>query len=735
MISRRGIVAGGGAGIGLVVAWGLWPRDYAPTLVANPGETAFGAWLTIGSDGHVTVAVPQAEHGQGAYTALAQIVADELGADWRTVGVEPAPLNPLYANPVGLNALFEGMLGAIPDAVAGPAPMLTGGSSTIRMFEEACRTAGAAARVLLCKAAARRWDADWAQCRTEAGFVVAGAKKLRFAALAEEAARETLPEPLAFGVQGAGRLVGTSVPRIDTPAKVDGSANFAGDVRLADMVHAAIRQGPVGDSRLVGVDRAAAERIRGVVQVVETPRWVAAVATTGWAAQRALDAMHPRFTTALEPGRGGVIDSASIDRALTAALDAPGIGMAKAGDVAGPLRGAGVVTAAYRVALGVHAAIETRSATASYRDGRLELWVQTQAPGLARAAAARAAGIAEAQVVVHPMPVGGSFGAALEHDAAEQAAVLAVALKRPVSLVWSRGEDLLHDRYRPAAAARMAARLAPNGQILAWRAQIAAPATGAELARRIMPGATTRAATAMARGDAYAVGGALPAYAIPAYAIDHHVADLGVPTGHLRGGAHGYTAFFTESFVDELARVAGTEPMSYRIGMLGGGARLARCLSTAASLGGWDGGVAGSGQGIACHAFRGSFIAVMAEAHPGADGRPVVERLVAAVDCGAHINPDLIRQQIEGGLIFGMATALGAATGFTRNLADARGFADLALPRLADTPDITVELIRSDEAPGGVGELAVPPVAPAIANALFSATGFRIRNLPLRPSA
>jgi isoquinoline 1-oxidoreductase beta subunit len=313
--------------------------------------------------------------------------------------------------------------------------------------------------------------------------------------------------------------------------------------------------------------------------------------------------------------------------------------------------------------------------------------------------------------------------------------VLAVALKRPVSLVWSRGEDLLHDRYRPAAAARMAARLAPNGQILAWRAQIAAPATGAELARRIMPGATTRAATAMARGDAYAVGGALPAYAIPAYAIDHHVADLGVPTGHLRGGAHGYTAFFTESFVDELARVAGTEPMSYRIGMLGGGARLARCLSTAASLGGWDGGVAGSGQGIACHAFRGSFIAVMAEAHPGADGRPVVERLVAAVDCGAHINPDLIRQQIEGGLIFGMATALGAATGFTRNLADARGFADLALPRLADTPDITVELIRSDEAPGGVGELAVPPVAPAIANALFSATGFRIRNLPLRPSA
>ena len=733
MISRRGILTGGGVGVGLVVAWGLWPRDYAPTLVANPGETIFGAWLKIGQDGHVTVAVPQAEHGQGAYTALAQIVADELGADWRTVGVEPAPLSPLYANPVGLNALFEGMLGAIPEAVAGPAPMLTGGSSTIRMFEAPCRTAGAAARVLLCKAAARRWDAAWTQCRTEAGFVVEGTRRIRFAALAEEAAAETLPDPLAFGVQGAGRLVGQSVPRIDIPAKVDGSVNYAGDVRLADMVHAAIRQGPVGDSRLLRVDRAAATRIRGVIEVVEMPLWVAAVATTRWAAQQALDAMAPQFET-----RGARIDDASIRAALDTALAAPGVTMAKGGaDVAGGglLDGAGVVRAEYRVGLGVHAGIETRSATASYRDGRLELWVQTLAPGLARAAAARAAETAEAQVIVHAMPIGGSFGAALEHDAAEQAAVLAVRLKRPVSLVWSRGEDLLHDRYRPAAAARMAARLDARGGILAWRAQIAAPATGAELARRIMPGAATRIATATARGDAYAVGGALPPYAIPSYAIDHHAADIGVPTGHLRGGAHGLSAFFTESFIDELARIAGTEPMSYRIGMLGGGARLARCLSTAASLGGWDGGVAGSGQGIACHAFRGSYIAVLAEAHIGADRRPVVERLVAAVDCGAQINPDLIRQQIEGGLIFGMASALGATTGFARNLATARGFDALDLPRLADTPDITVELIRSDEAPGGVGELGVPAVAPAIANAIFSATGFRIRNLPLRPSS
>jgi isoquinoline 1-oxidoreductase beta subunit len=719
-INRRRLLVGGGAGIGLVVAWTLWPRSYAPNLVANPGEHLFGAWLKIGSDGHVTVAVPQAEHGQGVYTALAQIVADELGADWRTVGVEPAPLNPLYANPVGANDLFEGLFAALPV----DAPMLTGGSSSIRMFETAAREAGAGARALLCMAAAKRWGVDWLQTNVEAGFVVHGDKRLRFAELAEAASGGTIPDPLPLGMQGAGKLAGTSVPRIDLPAKVDGSANFAGDVRLADMVHAAIRQGPAG-SRLVNVDRAAANRIRGVLSVVENPHWVAAVATTWWAAHKSLDALAPRFAG------GRNVDSASIDAALTAALDGPGKRMAKVGDLATAFKGAELVTATYRAGLGLHAAIETPSATAAFRDGRLELWLPTQAPGFARAAAARAAELSESAVTVHPMLIGGSFGAALEHGVAEQAAVLAVKLKRPVSLVWSRGEDALHDRYRPAAAARMAVRLAPNGAILGWSAKIAAPATGAELARRLMPGAATEAAVRAGTGDRYAVAGAIPPYRIPALAIDHHAADIGVPTGHLRGGAHGLTAFFTECFLDELAHVAHAEPMSYRIGMLSGNPRLARCLSTAAALGGWNGGVPGSGQGIAAHAFRGSCIAVLAEAHMG-DAGPVVDRLVAAVDCGALINPDLVRQQIEGGLIFGMASALGAATGFTHGLADVRGFDRIGLPRLADTPDITVEVIRSDEAPGGVGELGVPAVAPAIANALQSATGYRIRDLPLR---
>ena len=351
-IDRRTLLVGGGVGVGLVVAWTAWPRAYPVNLVANPDERVFGAWLKIGTDGHVTVAVPQAEHGQGVYTVLPQIVADELGADWRTVGVEAAPVNPLYANPLGLRSLLEGADDALPagaiDEAARRAPvMLTGGSSSVRMFEDACRHAGAAARTLLCKAAARRWDVAWTDCAVDAGFVVHQGRRLRFADLAEAAAKETLPDPLPADAPGTGKLIGQSVPRIDVPAKVDGSANFAGDIRLPDMVHAAIRQAPRGNGRLVAMDRDAARRVRGVVAIVDRADWVAVVATTWWAADRGLAALAPRFETT-----GPAATTASIDAALTAALDGPGTRMAAVGDVAGAFRGARIVIAQYRVAPG-----------------------------------------------------------------------------------------------------------------------------------------------------------------------------------------------------------------------------------------------------------------------------------------------------------------------------------------------------------------------------------------------
>ncbi|AJP74732.1 aldehyde oxidase [Sphingomonas hengshuiensis] len=724
---------GGGVGAGLLVAWGLWPRTYLPNLTAAPGESLFGAWLKIGTDGHVSVAVPQCEEGQGVYTAFAQIIADELGADWQQVGVEPAPLNPLYANVLGADALFGTAFAGVPDALRrGHAVrvglMLTGASTSIRAFEGDLRRAGATARALLCKAAARRWGVDWQACSTAKGLVVEGNRKLGFGELAADAADETAPRDVALRTGEADRLTGQPLPRIDVPAKTDGSVNYAADIRLPDMVFASIRQGPTGDTELVKLDRAAADKVPGMLAVVTRRAWVAAVGNNWWAADRALDAMRPRFRTP-DP----VVNSDTIAEALQAALNGDGVRVSEAGDLAADFRGARVVSAEYGTDLGLHATIEPMTCTAAFADGRLTLWLPTQAPGLARAAAARAVGIGEGRVTIHPTMAGGSFGAKLEHDVAVQAALLAQAVGRPVQLTWPRGEDFRRDRFRPPAVARMTARLNEQGHVTGWLAKIAAPDTGREMGARLLAGdALSAAARALGgAGDPSAVAGATPVYGIPNYAVDHHPAAIGVPTGYWRSGAHAATCFFTESFLDELAHVAGQDALTFRMAMLGNEPRLARCLQTVAQLGGWQGGQPGSGQGIACHAFRGSYIAVMAEAQLTSDRRVKVDRLVAAVDCGRVINPDLVTQQIEGGLIFGLAGAIGCSTGFSENVADIREISELMLPTLADAPDVSVEIIRSTADPGGASELAVPPVAAAIANALQSATGTRFRRIPL----
>ncbi|AQR74126.1 xanthine dehydrogenase family protein molybdopterin-binding subunit [Sphingomonas sp. LM7] len=731
-LDRRTLLVGGGVGVGLVVAWAAWPRTYLPNLTAAPGESLFGAWIKIGADGHVSVAVPQCEEGQGVYTALPQIVADELGADWKMVGVEPAPLNPLYANPLAADELFEAALGALPEAlrasyVRRTGLTLTGASTSVRNFEGELRRAGAAARVLLCKAAAARWGVDWKACGTFNNLVFQGNQRLGFGALAETAADQDLPGDVPLRTGEETRLYGQPLPRLDAPSKVDGTAAYAADIRLPDMVYASIRQGPVGETGLARVDRAAADKVPGMLAVVTTDDWVAAVANNWWAADRAIDAMRPRFRTP-EP----VVNSDTIEQALTAAFDGAGSRIAEAGDLSAQFRGAQLVAAEYRVGLALHAPLEPMTATAAYRDGRLTLWLPTQAPGLARAAAARAAGISENAVILHPTMAGGSFGAKLESDVAAQAALLAMRIGRPVQLTWPRGEDFRRDRFRPAAAGRMNARVDAQGRVTGWLAKIAAPSSGRELAARLLHGeALPAAALALGGSDASAVAGAMPAYAIPNFAVDHHPAEIGVPSGYWRSGAHSYTCFFTESFLDELAHVAEQDALSFRMAMLGQQPRLARCLQTAAQLGGWQGGQPGSGQGIACHSFRGSHIAVLAEAQLTSDRRVKVERLVAAVDCGRVVNPDLVMQQIEGGLLFGLAGAVGCSTGFTENVADARDISELRLPTLADCPDITVELIRSGAEPGGASEIAVPPVAPAIANALQAATGVRFRRLPL----
>jgi isoquinoline 1-oxidoreductase beta subunit len=733
-ISRRTVLTAGGAGIGLVLAWALWPRRYPPNLRAGPGEHVLDAFLKIAEDGRITVAVGQAEMGQGVYTALSQILADELGADWRTIGVEPAPIHPLFANRLLAEEAASDALPHFLQGVGGWAArqiatrnelIVTAGSTSIRAFEAPFRAAGATARALLCMAAAKRWEISWEACDTRDGFVVRGEDRLRFAELVAEAALMTPPDEPPLRRIGDGGLSGRSVQRLDVPAKVDGAARYAGDVRLPDMLFASICQGPSSRSRLQAVDRQAAERIHGVIAIVENPGWVVAVATNWWAADRAVRALRSRYETPGTPA-----DEAAIRRSLTAAVSGGPAGrIVQRGDPADILGGSGTVTADYAVAMAPHAAIEPLVATARAEGDSLELWMPTHAPQVARAAAARATGLSEARVTIYPTLHGGSFGRKLESDAAEQAAILAVRLRRPVQLCWSRTEETMHDRPRPPARARLRGRVT-GSQIAAWHARIAAPATSSELARRMgwrLP--------ALGTGEAAAVDGALPPYAIPAMLVEHAPVEIGVATGLWRGAAHGYTGFFTECFIDELAAGAGIDPLSFRIGMLGDQPRLSRVLSTAAARGGWDGGGPGSGQGLAAHSAFGSHIAMLVEARLDDSQRIAVDRVVAAVDCGRTVNPDIVRQQIEGGIVFALGAATGGALTVTNGLVEQRNLDALNLPTLADCPEIVVELISSGEAPGGVGELAVPPLAPALANALFSATGQRLRQLPLRSGA
>jgi len=743
-ISRRKLIVGGGVGVGLLVAWGLWPRRYAPNLRAADGEHLFGPWLKIAEDGKVVVAIPQSESGQGVYTALAQIVAGELGADWRSVAVQPVPPSPIFANtllarewsPAFLPANIgvdgdSGVLGSsINELARRDIFVVTGGSSSIRQFEMPCREAGAAARALLCQAAAARWDIAWEQCRTERGFVIAGKRRTSFADLAVEASALEVPSPIPLNPSARNHLSGRDAPRLDLSAKVDGSASFAGDIRLPDMLFASVRAGPAGDTNLISVDTKAGMKTRGVIQVVKTNNWVAAVASNWWAANHALDTMKPVFRT-----KGRMADSAQIAESLSNAIaKGPGFRAIKTGDVdaaMAPEAAPRIFKADYSVGAAVHAPIETRTATANFHDGRLQLWLATQAPQGAKRAAADAIGIDVDDVVLYPVMAGGSFDRNFDNVVAAQVAVIAKEVGRPVQLMWSRTEDFMRDHVRSPALGRLSAAMNADGAITGLAIRVAAASTMRELANRI-DGQTPDKARKSASGafDVMAVEGAQVPYAIPNIAIDHFPVAMPMPTGPWRGLANSYNCFFVEGFIDELAHKAGVEPLSFRMQMLVGQTRLARCLTGVAKMAGWDGGGSGSGRGIACHSMRGSHIAIIVTARTGATGVRV-ERIHAMADCGRLINPDLARQQIEGGIVFGLAQALGAVTDFESGMPTARRLRDIDLPKLVDVPDITVEFVRNDAAPGGVTELGVPAVAPAIANALFSASGIRLRELPL----
>ena len=717
-VDRRALLIGGGAGVGLVVAFALWPRDVASGLRPRPGEGVFDHFLKIGSDGRVTVVVPQVETGQGIWTALPQILADELGAAWENVAVEPALSAPVYANRLaGDEGWLKGIGSLREHRLAGEGALrLTAGSTSVRAFELPLRQAGAAARGMLAEAAGDRWGVAAAECDSEGGFIVHEGKRLGFGELALEASRLAPPAKLALRPIGTGKLFGHALPRIDLPAKSDGSARFAGDVRLPGLLYASIRIAPHG-GRLTGFSRAGAQRVPGTSRIVVRNAWLAVVAQSWWAAERALVAASPKFTGPADA------DSPAVRNILEQALDrGDSEQVFKRGDYAAAIQGSTPLTANYAIAPAEHLGLETRTATARFSGERLEVWAPTQAPELARAAAVRAAGRAAHHTTLYPMPVGDAGGRAFEAEAIKIVVELALELGRPVQLTYSAKVEQNHAPLRSPLVARMAALPGAGGTIAAWNARIAcADGFGDALARLGGWEASLRPPS---------LAGAIPPYGIGNVRIDSIATPLPITCGYMRGGSEALTTFPTESFIDEMARAAGAEPLAYRMGMLGGNLRLAHAISTAAGIGGWDGGGEGSSLGIAaCSAF-GSHIGLLAEASIGDDQQVKVSRLVAAVDCGRIVNPGLVRQQIESGLLAALSLATIDPPEFIAGLPLASG---ARVPRLARTPSIEVELISSKEAPGGVSGLGAAVLAPAVANAVAAAGGRRLRSLPFAP--
>ncbi len=718
-IDRRTLLIGGGVGIGLVVAFIAWPRQLDSDLAERDGERAFGHFLKIGRDGRVTVAVPQVETGQGVWTALPQIVAEELGAAWETVGVEPAPLADVYANPLADDHGWLEGIGRLRRFRVSDRMRITAGSTSVRAFEQPLRVTGATARAMLIAVAADRWDVAPGECDSADGFVLHQDKTLTFAELAEEAVDRNPPSNPPRRTTRKARLVGQPLPRLDLPAKSDGSFRFAADVRLPEMLFASARIAPPG-GRLTGFSRKAV----GTHKIVVRDQWLAVAADNWWAAERAIKMANPHFSAPASPARESL-------RAVFENLLESGDGGTwfSRGDYDSAVEGSRPLAATYWVAPAQHLGLEPLTATARFSGDRLEVWAPTQAPEFARAAALEAAGKAAAHVTLYPMPVGEPGGRALEADAIPLAVELAREIKRPVQLSLSPSVSQNHDRLAPPALARMSALPGAGGITAAWKMRVA---TRDGLGSAIHRLAGADESNELGRT---ALDGAIPPYAIPDIIIDAVPVTTPFPAGYMRGHPQRAMCFFTESFIDELTHAAGLEPLAFRMALLGGNPRLARCIQAAASRGGWDGGARGSTLGLAaCSAF-GSHIGLMADATISADQDVEVHRLVAAVDCGRAVNPQLVRQQVEGGLIYALGLARVREPEWAAGMPRSRPLGAIGLPRIARTPEIHVHLVPSNAAPGGVSGLGVAVLAPAVANAIYAATGKRLRNLPFDPAA
>ena len=748
---RRGfLLAGAALGGGLLVGCAAAPSERLggpEDFPAGPGEVALSGWVKIASDGRVTVAAPRAEMGQGVHTALALLVAEELEADWAQVQVQSTPVGALYANrALLLNAsvfeLDDDGWGARRTAAAlqwaGQALSLhaTGGSASVRDAWGPLRLAGATARALLVQAAAQRWQIPTADCRAALGQVrhEATGRELGYGELAAAAAALTPPPEVPLKDPAAFRLIGRAgLPRLEGTSRTTGRVVYGTDVRLPGLRFAAIRHAPALGGGVVSFDTAATLRRPGVSAafLLEDQAAVVVVADSFWRAQTALEAaLTAGAVVWRDPVQSGV-STAALRQQLQTVLEGPqaGFSFRNQGDARATLATAAhCIEAVYEVPFLAHAALEPVNCTAQVADGRVTLWCPTQVPVLARLQAARTARVWPSKVTLHMTALGGGFGRRLEVDMVDEAVAIAQRLPGvPVQLLWTREEDFRHDTYRPAAMASFRAALDERGRPQAWENRVAAPSVTQSFSDRLMGLATP------ALPDKFQAEGAfdLP-YEIPNVSVRQLLLKTPVPVGYWRSVGHSYNAFFTECFLDELAAAAGQDPLAYRRALLERHPRHRAVLELAAEKAAWGTPLpTGRARGLALHASFGSICAQVAEVSLQGS-QPRVHRVVCAVDCGVVVHPDSARAQLEGAVAFGLTAALMGEITFKDGRVQQASFSQQDVLRLARMPLVETHFVPSARPPGGLGEVGVPPIAPAVVNALAVLTGQRIRRLPIR---
>ncbi len=708
--TRRGLLGGGAAlvlGFALPATGLAANRKKALKTAARAGVVTAvaqfqpSAWLRITPDNRVTVVCGSAEMGQGVLTAIPMLVAEELDADWAQVRVEQAPADKAYNNPLfGMQA--------------------TGGSTTVRAHWEPVRKAGAAARAMLVAAAAEQWKVSADQCRTEAGHVIsASGKKLSYGALALAAAKLPVPENPPLKAAKDFKILGQPKRRLDTPAKLNGSAKYGIDVVVPGMLVAVMARAPQPGAKVRTLDDSAAKAVRGVKQVISIPHGVAVLAEGYWAARKGRDALKIDW----DLGALADLSTEKITAQLTEGARAGGSVAIAKGD-SRPASATRVVEATYSVPYLAHATMEPLNCTAWVRGEDVDIWAGTQSQGPVQGILGQVAQVQPARVKVHTMMLGGGFGRRFASDFVIDATLLSKLSGKPVKLIYSREDDMMAGFYRPAAVAHFSGALDAQGALKSLTAGVSSPSIMAASGFMKIPDNGV---------DAFAMEGvADQPYDIEHLKLEYGRREPGPQVWFWRSVGHSQNIFFIEGFIDELAAAAGKDPYEFRRALLDKQPRYKAVLEAAAQQAGWGQPLpAGVFRGIAVAQSFGSYVAEVAEVSVAADGTPKVHRVVAAVDCGMTVNPEIIRRQIEGGIVFGLSAALYGKLDFKDGRLEQSNFHNYPVLRLTEMPQVEVHILPSSEKPGGIGEPGTPPAAPAVVNAIFAATGKRLRQLPI----